>query len=67
MKAIKTRLLLVLILSSFYSCSELMPGNGKFVVVSVKEGYSYTDYQLFQTKGHGQTWMRDSVRRHQDW
>ena len=64
MKAIKTRLLLILILFSFYSCSELMPGNGEFVVISVKESVSSTDYQLFQTKGHGQTWVRDSVGKY---
>ena len=41
-----------------------MPGNGEFVVLSVKEGYSYTKYHLVQTKGLGQTWVRDAVGKY---
>jgi hypothetical protein len=42
-----------------FSCSEMLPGDGSFYVLKIKEGYKYTDYQLVQIKGHGATWVRD--------
>ena len=60
----KTKLFLLSVLFYFYSCSELMPGNGDFVVRLVNEGVNSTTYQLIQTKGHGQTWIRDSVGKY---
>ena len=60
----KTKLILLSVLFLLCSCSELMPGNGYFIVRSVKEGRNDTYYQLIQTKGHGQTWVRDSVGKY---
>ena len=60
----KTKIFLLAVLFSFYSCSEMFPGNGKFVVHSVQEGRKTTCYQLSQTQGKGQTWIRDSVGKY---
>ena len=64
MKTRKTKILLIFLLYTLYSCSELKPGNGDFVVFKVDKGVNSTTNQLIQTKGHGQTWIRDSVGKY---
>lgn len=43
------------------SCSEVMPGNGCFVVVSVQENSDFTKYHIVQTKGIGGTFFNEKV------
>ena len=47
---------LVAVLSS---CSELMPGDGKFVVKEVSEGLERSKYWAVQIKGKGGTYFYD--------
>lgn len=47
-----------------YGCSEFFPGNGGYRVNSVNENTKYSDYQLVQIKGKGQTWIRAEVGKY---
>ena len=54
--AIAVYTVLVAVLSS---CSELMPGDGKFVVKEVSEGLERSKYWAVQIKGKGGTYFYD--------
>ncbi len=64
MKKIKLTTILILILIMSISCSELLSGDGKFEVISVREYHTYSQYQLAQTIGNGSTWIIDSVGKY---
>ena len=54
--AIVVYTMLVVVLSS---CSELMPGDGSFVVKEVSEGSERSKYRAVQIRGNGVTYFYD--------
>lgn len=43
------------------SCSEMLPGNGSFIVNDVEESPHQSKYQLIPTEGRGQIWITAGV------
>lgn len=60
----KNSVILLVLMMLFTSCSELMPGDGKFVVKDVVEHSEYSKYELGQTSGRGNTYFYDSVGKY---